>query len=489
MNNKETNSKYHRAKWWQLALFPLNNTATNLYMTLMGYISYYLVGFAGIGVVVAGTIMTAMRIWDGVTDPIIGFVLDKTDGKFGKNRPFMVLGNITLAIMAIIIFKTTHLVPKQFSLIYFIFVYAIYIVGYTLQCVVTKSAQSCLTNDPSQRPIFALFDGVYNTVLFSVMGYVVMNVWYKQYNGFTLELFNTFLTFTVVTSAIFTVLAVIAIWGKDRTEYFGTGVPVKVTFKDYWEVLKHNRAIQMLVVAASSDKLAGTIAQNSIVTVMLYGVVCGDVGIGGQLGMIMMVPNMLIMFFGVGYIARKLGQRKAMVYGSLFGLIFNVALIALFIFGDPTTLSLTNISLFTVLFLSFTILGKGAAGVAGSIVIPMTADCADYETYRSGKYVPGLMGTLFSFVDKVISSLGTTIVSLSIAAIGFTAAQPTAETPYTTSILVVSLALMFGLTIFGLVCNLIAMKFYPLTKEKMEEIQDAIAEIKEKAKAEAKEIA
>ena len=34
----------------------------------------------------------------------------------------------------------------------------------------------------------------------------------------------------------------------------------------------------------------------------------------------------------------------------------------------------------------------------------MTADCADYEVYRSGRYVPGLMGTLFSFVDKLISS-------------------------------------------------------------------------------------
>ncbi|MEG2935410.1 MAG: MFS transporter [Clostridium sp.] len=483
MKNKETKAVYHRAKWWQLALFPLNNTATNLYMALMGYISYYLVGFAGIGVVVAGTVMTAMRIWDGVTDPIIGFILDKTNGKFGKNRPFMVLGNITLAVMSIIIFKTTHLVPEKFSLIYFIFVYAIYIVGYTLQCVVTKSAQSCLTNDPSQRPIFALFDGVYNTVLFTVIGYVVMNVWYKQYNGFTLELFDTFLKFTVIISAIFTVLSVVAIWGKDRTEYFGTGEPIKVTFKDYWEVLKHNRAIQMLVVSASSDKLAGTIAQNSIVIIMLYGVVCGNVGIGGQLGMVMMIPNMLIMFFGVGYIARKLGQRKAMIYGSLGGIIFNVALVLLFILGDPKTLSLTNISLFTVLFLTFTILGKGAAGVAGSIVIPMTADCADYETYRSGKYVPGLMGTLFSFVDKIISSFGTTIVSLSIAAIGFTTTQPTADTPYTSAILWISLALMFGLTIFGLVCNVIAMKYYPLTKEKMEEIQEAIAEIKNKKTA------
>lgn len=480
--NEPKTTQYHRAKWWQLALFPLNNSATNLYMMLMGYISYYLVGFAGIGVVVAGTVMTAMRIWDGVTDPIIGYIVDKTNGKFGKNRPFMVLGNLVLAIMATVIFTTTHLVPKKFSFIYFVIVYAIYIIGYTLQCVVTKSAQSCLTNDPSQRPMFALFDGIYNTTMFTVLGYVVMNVWYPKYGGFTLEFFNHFLKFTVVASAILTVLSVIAIWGKDREEYFGTGVAVKITFKDYWDVLKNNRAIQMLVVAASSDKLASSVAQNSIIAMMVYGIVCGDAGIGSQLGMIMMIPNFLILFFGVGYIARKLGQRKAMIYGSICGIIFNLALYALFILGDPKTLSLSNVGIFTVLFVVFTILGKGAAGVAGSIVIPMTADCADYETYRSGKYVPGLMGTLFSFVDKIISSLATTIVSLSIAAIGFTTTQPVATTPYTPSILWVGITLMFILPIIGLVLNLIAMKYYPLTKEKMEEIQEEISKIKAKNK-------
>ena len=111
----------------------------------------------------------------------------------------------------------------------------------------------------------------------------------------------------------------------------------------------------------------------------------------------------------------------------------------------------------------------------------MTADCADYETYRSGKYVPGLMGTLFSFVDKVISSFATTIVSFAIAAIGFTTTQPTDTTPLTPEIFWLGISLMFLIPIIGLVCNLIAMKFYPLTKEKMEEIQDAIAEIKAKA--------
>ena len=47
----------------------------------------------------------------------------------------------------------------------------------------------------------------------------------------------------------------------------------------------------------------------------------------------------------------------------------------------------------------------------------------------------------------------------------------------------VAMFCMYGLLLIGLVCNLIAMKFYPLTKEKMESIQAEIAEIKKKAES------
>ena len=113
--------------------------------------------------------------------------------------------------------------------------------------------------------------------------------------------------------------------------------------------------------------------------------------------------------------------------------------------------------------------------------IPMTADCADYEVYRSGRYVPGLMGTLFSFVDKIISSLAATFVALMFAAIGFTKELPVESTPYSDGIFWVTMACFIGAPLIGWIINLIAMKFYPLTKEKMEEIQEEIAAIKAKA--------
>ena len=154
-----SNSKYdlgngiHRVPTWRIAGYALNNTATNLYMFLMQSIAYYITGWVGLGVVLAGSFSMIMRIWDGVTDPFIGYIVDKTDGKFGKNRPFMVIGNVILASASFIMFYVTPKLPEGAARIAFFFIInAIYYIGYTFQCVVTKSAQSCVPNDLRSAP-------------------------------------------------------------------------------------------------------------------------------------------------------------------------------------------------------------------------------------------------------------------------------------------------------------------------------------------------
>lgn len=142
----------HRVPLWRIACFALNNTATNLYMMMMGYATYYLMGWVGVGMMLASSLSMIMRIWDGVTDPFVGFMVDKTNGKFGKNRPFIVIGNIILAVTSFVLFHVTHLLPQAVRFPFYVVVLMVYYLGYTCQCVVTKSAQSCMTNDPKQRP-------------------------------------------------------------------------------------------------------------------------------------------------------------------------------------------------------------------------------------------------------------------------------------------------------------------------------------------------
>ena len=479
----------HRAKLWQIGGFALNNTATNFYLFLMNFISYYLVGFVGVGVVVASTLIMSMRIWDGVTDPFIGYLVDKTNTKFGKNRPFIIIGNVILCAFSFLMVHVTHRLPQGGRFITFVILYMVYIIGYTFQCVVTKSAQSCLTNDPKQRPLFSIFDGIYNTILFTAIPVLVSQYLIPKHGDFNEGFFHEIWMITAIISGVFTVIAIAS---KDKEEFFGLGTPQKIGFKDYWEVLSKNRAIQMLVVSASTDKLALTTQGNATVTIMVYAIVCGNYAMSGAVSLYTAIPTFLMLAFGVGYVARYLGQKKAMLFGTYGALITCILSIVIFYVMDPTTLSLPvkgqpfgGWNAFTICFLVLFLLMKGFTGVSGNIVIPMTADCADYEVYRSGRYVPGLMGTLFSFVDKIISSLGATIVGLLCASIGFTDALPTVDTPFRPEIKMVAMICMYGLLIFGLLCNVIAMKFYPLSKEKMAEIQEEIAAIKARAQTQA----
>ena len=89
------------------------------------------------------------------------------------------------------------------------------------------------------------------------------------------------------------------------------------------------------------------------------------------------------------------------------------------------------------------------------------------------------MGTLFSFIDKMVSSLAPLIASLLLAAIGFKEVMPDVDTPFSPQLKSVGIFLMYGLVTIGLIFNVVAMKFYPLTAEKMEEVREKIAAIKE----------
>lgn len=481
----EDGHQYNSAKLWQVGLFALNNTATNLYMFILTFVAYYATGIAGLAVVAVSTVLTAMRIFDGITDPIVGFIVDKTESKFGKFRPFMIIGNIILAGSILIMYNVTHLLPQSLQLIFFILIYAVYVVGYTLQTTITKAAQTVLTNDPKQRPLYTAFDSVYNVGVFTGGQVFVSTYLIAKHGDFTMALFSELNLYAIALAGVFTILAVIGIWGKDRKEFYGLAEKtVKTRFRDYWPILKSNRPLQMLITATAVDKLAFTVLRYSVVAVMIFGILMGDYALSGTISAIAIAPSVLITFAVVAY-ARKVDMRKAFVSSTFIALMAFVGLLALFlIMRDPTSMSNGSIGLPIILFTILYIVGLGFGGMPSSLVNPMIADVSDYETYKTGRYIPGMLGSLFSFIDKLITSLAPAIVGLGVALIGFGSAFPTIDDPLTTSLFTMTLILAFGIPAAGLVVSLIAMKFYKLDRLKMEEIQEKIAVVKEKAKKE-----
>lgn len=486
------NTSLNRAKMYQLALFPMNNGATNVYFVLiLSYITYFGNGVLGIALMFASLMVTGMRVFDAITDPIIGALMDRTNTRFGKFRPFMVLGNAVMAISVLILYLVTPMIPEtMMALRYvaFVLLYAVWVIGYTFQTSVTRSGQTVLTNDPKQRPLFTIFNTIASLVGMGAMQ-VLAPIIAGMGNGYTTpEFYQIFTPVGIVVSIILTILAIIGIAEKDNEKYFGIGGEQETTkISEYIELIKNNKPLQRLMVAGGGCKLALAVATNGAVLCMLYGCMMGDYS---QFYLPMMVVGYIFSapFFGLTVnTSQKLGQKASLqryVTVALIAYIGVVIILALWQPGNPAfNLSLMAdgklaINLYTVLFVLFFGIGYGAYYSTADMPIPMVADCSDYETYCSGKYVPGIIGTLFSLVDKLVSSMASLVVTVALMTIGVSD-LPDVDSPYVEGMNWVVIALFCIVPMIAWIITLIAMKGYELSGPRMKEIQAVNAQRKE----------
>ena len=481
----------NRAKFYQLALFPMNNGATNVYFVLiLSYIATFGNKVLGLAMVFASFMVTGMRVFDAITDPIIGAVMDKTDGKFGKFRPFMVLGNLIMAVAVIVLYMVTPLIPATMLWLRytaFILLYAVWVIGYTFQTSVTRSAQSVLTNDPKQRPLFTIFNTIGSLVGMGAMQFIGPIIAGDGFAGdYNASWFAIMTPIGIIVSVALTALAVVGIWEKDQTKYFGLGgKQEQVKVSEYIGIIKNNKPLRRLMVAGGGCKLALSIATNMTVLIMLYSCMMGN------------YDNLYLPMMIVGYVfsvpfflltvrtSQKHGQKKSLMTYVAVALICYIGVLALLLLwkqGDPAwNLRVYegalfkdgfrfSINLYTILFVVFFGLGYGAYYATADMPIPMVADCADYETYRSGKFIPGIMGTLFSLVDKLVSSLSATVVSVALLCIGVHD-LPTKTTAYVEGMNWVVIALFCIVPMAAWLLTLWAMKGYELDGKRVKTVQ------------------
>ena len=486
MNENKNSNAVNRAKPYQLVLFPLNNGATNVYYVLvLSYIATFGSKVLALSMIFASVMVTGMRLFDAITDPIIGALMDRTNGKFGKFRPFMVIGNLIMAVSILVLYCLTPLIPATMMwarYAVFVALYAVWVIGYTFQTSCTRSGQTVLTNDPKQRPLFTIFNTVGSLLGMGAMQFFAP-ILAKNYEGGygSAGFFRMLAPVGIVISILLTLLAVVGIWEKDQPKYFGIGgeKTEKLKVSEYVQIIKENKPMQRLMVAGAGCKLALSIATNTTVLCMLYGCMMGDYD-GLYLPMMVLGYVFSVPFFLLTVrTSQKHGQKASLMKYVTVALVCYVGVFVLLMLWkqDSAAFSLSllgegglSINLYTVLFILLFGIGYGAYYATADMPIPMVADCSDYETYQSGKYIPGIMGTLFSLVDKLVSSLSATVVGVAVSFIGLES-LPTQYDPYTPGMNVVVIVLFCVIPMVAWAATLIAMKGYSLTGEKMKEIQ------------------
>lgn len=472
----EKNGYYNHASGWQIACFPLNNTATNCFMFLMSYVTYLAVGGVGAGMIFVSSMITWMRVFDAITDPIIGIVIDRMKTKYGKFRPIIIAGYLIMAVSLLCMYFLAVGVTQSLRIPVFVAAYFFYVIGYTLQTACTKAGQTCITNDPVQRPLFTRYDAIYSLLLFSFGSVYVASYLQPKYGEINVAAMQEFCLTFLFLSAVFTVCAIAALWQKDIEKNWGIGTQEKIRFRDYIAVFRGNRPLQMLVLAASTDKLAATCSTNAGITMLLFGVVIGDYKVSGHLSLISILPTIVIIWVGTR-LAGKQGSKATLVRYTWYSIWSALLLFLVFWLTNPQKIrfgrggSLVVTGIFLVVYC----VHNGVKLIVTNIVVPMIADCSDYETGQTGRYVPGMLGTLFSFVDKAVSAFGNTVAGVFLAGLGYVNTTPQAGDPYSTQLFIYVMAAFIGLPVLGWIISLIAMRYYTLDDGKMREISEKLA--------------
>ena len=489
--------QYRRAKLWQIILVACNALNGMAIYSLIGQASYAAsIGF-GISTLIVGGLLTFTRIFDAITDPLLAFLYDRVNTRWGKIRPLMLLGWAIQSLGIMTMFSWAA--SKGFGIPMFLITYMIYVIGYTIVNMTAQTLPALLTNDPKQRPTVGVWQTVFNYLVPMAFTIILNTVLLPKYGqitvteagGYAVNYSQAYLTaaaaFTVIVSLVGVILVCIGISAYDKPENFeGTNKSgERLKWKDMWAVLSKNKPLQAYIIAASSDKIAQQAGSAAIVGTMLSGILIGNMTIATYLSVGGMLPSIIFAIIGARYCGKH-GNKESIVNWAKYCIYANLAIIAFFTVTWYTvgTHTIANLGLTMVLYILLTLICNGFMMAGTTANTAFMADIIDYELDRSGKYIPAVVSGTYSLVDKIVSSFSALIATGCVALIGYTNTMPQPGDSPTGSIFWVTMFLRYGLAILGWLCTLWAMRSCNLGKAEMVEVQKRIADKKAEAKAE-----
>lgn len=472
-------------KVWRIGLFAFNNSASNSLSVLMGYYALYTQNVLMLGVIMASLIMP-MRIFDGITDPIAGNILDKLNTKYGRYRPYMVIGN-AIAIMAVLTifwFPLNSTIPTIVQQIIMVLLYAIYIIGFTLQTTATRAGQALVTSDPKQRPWYTLFDACGTGITIGVVTILITGNILSD-NMYDIKVWHIVSIIVVILSITYTYLACIGISTRDIPEYYMTGRKEKIRFSEFIHLFKRNKPLRRLIYAASSDKLAAQL--KGLVMIYFFSNIVLKSSINAVFSVLSGVVGVIIVAIGSKF-AMKKGTTNAFVKVSIMEVISSfIPFILCLIFIPIGTTTFSGVNFGLILILVIYCFYIGLTGLSTNLIFPMLGDISDYELLTTNKFIPGTIASMFSFVDKLISSFAGLIVTIIMLISGFSSGRQAVveQNQYINSTFYLSILIaIFIIPCIGHIISVIAMKNYPLTEKRMDEIAGEISELKQALKLE-----
>lgn len=463
---------------WRIILFSLVEVSSKAIAHMMGFWLYFTQNVLGLGVFL-GLVITPMVILDAITDPLMASFFDRFESKKGKFKPIMILGGLIVVIPGFVIFMypIESGLAQWLDFTILIFMYILIVLGTTVLKTAARAGQSIITQDPRQRPLYAMGRTVFEGVVIMAITLVLTSDIFG--NMQQPEVWRYSIWFAAIMIIVSLIVSIKAISNRDNPTYYSIGNKrEKVKIKEFFTIIGRSDPLRRLLFATASDTFATAIRGG--LSIYLFANIIQQRSVYGFFDIISSIAlGLPILFFGVRY-ATKHGSAETYLKVAYMQTILGIAGFVATVFlipGDPLYVY-PGINVNLVIVLLIFGLYISTLGISSSLISSLSGDLADYEYVQSGKFIPAVIGAVITTVGKIAESFkGIVLVAIMIYC-GFNGTGSEAIVPENVFInmrFYYSILLaVFLLPALGHFITVLAMRKYPLSDKKMQEVSEIL---------------
>jgi GPH family glycoside/pentoside/hexuronide:cation symporter len=430
--------------------YALGDTAANIaWRSLTTFLLVFYVDVFGISAAAAGLLLLITRFSDGITDIIMGMITDRTNTKYGKFRPWILWSTIPFGVLMALTFTTPNL-GETGKLIWAYTTYILLTLAYTANNVPYSALMGVMTPDHKERTSLssyrfagAYFGGIitqgFLIYLVAFLGKGDRNLGYQ----YSMYLFAGLLIAFLLITYFSTKERVVTPKSKESN-----------IARDFKDLIKNKPWVLLLLVGFFF------VTYNSIkqgVTVFYFHRYLNREAMAASYMVALLVVSMFAALVTTP-LANVFGKKNLFIYVMVFSGITNTLL---FIAGPQARV--------LVFFLG--ILSEFGAGIMPVLFFAMLGDSADYSEWENNRRATGLIYSAGTFAMKFGGGVAGAVIGFILSMYGYNGMD---ESTIAGAIPGIRL-LMSIIPVIFIGTAVLIMIFYPLTQNKMEQIQADLA--------------
>lgn len=443
------------------------------------YLPFFYSNIFGLSLAHAGTLVLVTKLYDAVSDPVMGLIADRTNTRWGKYRPYLLWIAIPFAVAGVLAFFTPQTDNYTFKHVYAYVTYILMMTVYTAINVPYGAMLGVMTDDSREKSVFSSFRMFFAFIgSFIAMGSFEPLLKLRQSIMGTLPAEwtladSTPADWTIAVSVIGIVCAVLFILSfvmtrervteaemakepvrenSDETAKTSVAEDLKALVANgpWWMLLGGGIAILLFNCVrggAAAYYFADVLGTNAIFTLALFLTV-GE--ISQLVGVVVTVP-----------VSEKIGKKATFLLVLVAVTVLSI--IVAFLPETPAGMWALLVSQILICI---------AIGINSPLLWSMFADVADYSELKNGRASTGLIFSSSSMAQKFGAAFGSAIVLWVLMAFGYDNAKGAVQTP---EALATIKALISWIPAIGSAAGIAIMLGYPLTDKKMSEIHQELS--------------